>query len=74
VEVHFQDYSAFRPKALVSTGNLEYWPAQPKMAGSEQGKEKTMRAAIARNHRQILFPCVQEQIAWAILSRATRFA
>ena len=33
-----------------------------------------MRAAIARNHRQILLPCVQEQIAWAILSQATRLA
>ncbi len=69
-----QEHSVFRLKALVSTLNLEYWPVQPKTAGSEQGKEKTMRAAIASNHRQILFPCVQEQIAWAILSQATRLA
>lgn len=29
-----------------------------------------MRAPIARNQRQILIPHVQEQIAWAIFSKA----
>lgn len=33
-----------------------------------------MRVAFARNQNHFLFPCVQEQIAWATLSRATRLA
>ena len=33
-----------------------------------------MRVAVTRNKNHFLFPCVQEQIAWAILSRATRLA
>lgn len=63
-----------RPRTLVSTLYIESLPAQPKAAGSEQGKEKTMRSDFARHHRQILFPRVQEQIACAILSQAMRLA
>jgi len=33
-----------------------------------------MRVAFARHKNHFLFPCVQEQIAWAILSRATLLA
>ncbi len=33
-----------------------------------------MRAAFARTKNHFLFPCVQEQIAWAIVSQATRLA
>lgn len=33
-----------------------------------------MRVAFARITKHFLFPCVQEQIAWAIPSRATRIA
>lgn len=33
-----------------------------------------MRAAFARTTHHFLFPCVQEQIAWATPSQANRFA
>lgn len=33
-----------------------------------------MRAAFDRDENNFSFPCVQEQIAWAIASRATPLA
>ncbi len=33
-----------------------------------------MRAVFARGQNHFLFPCVQEQIAWATLLQATRIA
>lgn len=33
-----------------------------------------MRAAFDRNENNFSFPCIQEQIAWAIATRATLLA